>query len=389
MTTLNPWRTMQEAAGAVFAPFGASGTDTSAETVDMVQTFGAYELEYAAIRKGVGVLHLPQRGLLRLTGKDRQDFLHRLLTQDIRNMRGGDTRRAMQLDNKGRIVADLMVHHGEADTWLELDIFDVAKLRAALEQRLFSEDVQIENFTPQRMALALHGPASLSLLRTLAGDAAEALFSRSGTHQVLTIAGSPMTAYRLDDCGVPGLHLLIPTESALAVYQQIAEVLGGLDPAVEGGVKREITGRGIGWLAYNTARIEAGWPMFHIDFGPDSLPHETGLVTQAVSFTKGCYLGQEIVARMQNRGHPARVLAGLRFTDDRLPLAGAQVTDAAGAIVGAVTSSTLSPLLGNVALALAMMKWDLREPGTKVMVPAEGANVLATVQALGPSSGTL
>ncbi|MCC7406605.1 MAG: aminomethyltransferase family protein, partial [Phycisphaeraceae bacterium] len=143
--------------------------------------------------------------------------------------------------------------------------------------------------------------------------------------------------------------------------------------------KRTILGRGIGWMAYNTARIEAGSPLFHVDFGPDSLPHETAILSQAVSFTKGCYLGQEIVARMQSLGHPKRLLVGLRLPDDRLPIAGSQVLTADGQVVGAVTSSTLSPLLGQTAIALAVVKWGRHEPGTTLRVAAEGAIVDARV----------
>ena len=146
-------------------------------------------------------------------------------------------------------------------------------------------------------------------------------------------------------------------------------------------------GRPIGWLAYNTARIEADLPIYHIDFGPDTLPNETGpaLLGEMVSFTKGCYVGQEIVARLQNLGHPKRLLVGLKFADDRMPIAGSQVlggdTDD-GDVVGAVTSSTISPLRGNVAVALAMVQWASHEPGTELRVPAEGQIIRATVQPL-------
>src|SRR6185436_21150893 len=87
--------------------------------------------------------------------------------------------------------------------------------------------------------------------------------------------------------------------------------------------------RRIGWHAYNIARLEAGWPIFNIDFGPDSLPHETGVLNDRVSFKKGCYLGQEVVARMQSLGHPKQRLVGLKAVEetgadeDRVPEAGA------------------------------------------------------------------
>ena len=398
----DPLHDIQTRAGAEFVAFGpatekapastpatpsdspsASPPDSSpaAAAIEMVLGFGAYEAEYAAIRKGVGLMHLPQRGLLRFTGKDCKDFLHRMTTQDIRGLTGGRTCRAMQLNVKGRIIADLIVHHGDVDTWLEADSCDLPALQALYEQRLFSEDVTIANITSERVVLALHGPQTPALLQALGGAAAVRPTEMPGTHHVIELAGRRLTAYRWDDCGSMGVRLVPCVADAAAVYVAIAEALGGLDPQVEGGVHRALTGRGIGWLAYNTARIEAGTPLYHVDFGPDSLPAETGLLDQVVSFTKGCYLGQEIVGRMKSQGHPKRVLVGLRFPDSRLPLAGGQVFDQ-GRIVGAVTSSALCPLLGHTAAGLAMVAGGQHRPGTGLTVAAEGQMVSAAVQGL-------
>jgi folate-binding protein YgfZ len=326
-------------------------------------------------------MHLPQRGLLRCTGRDCVDFLHRLTTQDIRGLRGGGTCRAFQLNEKGRIVADLMVHHGDVDTWLEGDACDLPALGAMLEKRVFTEDVVIQDITGEWVGLALHGPQAPDLLRALGGAPAVRPAEMPGTHHVIELAGHRLTAYRYDDCGSVGLHLWVRIEHVAEVYGALAQALGGLDPEVEGGVRRAITGRGIGWLAYNTARIEAGTPLYHVDFGPDCLPAETGILDQAVSFTKGCYLGQEIVGRMQSQGHPKRRLVGLRCPDTRLPSAGSQVLDR-GQVVGGVTSSALAPLLGNLAVALAMVQWGKHQPETVLSVAAEGEMVSATVQAL-------
>lgn len=377
---------MQSDAGAQFIPFGDESTVIAA-------TFGAYELEYAAIRKGVGVLHLPQRGVLRLTGSeaDRRDFLHRLLTQDIRSLRGGATVAALQLNDKGRIVADATVHHGDADTWLDLDAVDLPALHALLDARLFSEDVQVAPIDPPRVTLALLGPAVLPLLVACGADSAAAarMLQMPGTHHVLQLADCLVSCYRHDDCApTAGVRLLVRAPDAPAVLQRIADALGGLSPDPAAAVDRDTTkvhGRAVGWLAYNTARVEAGWPLFHIDFGPDSLPHELGrrALERRVRFAKGCYLGQEIVARMQNLGHPKKVLVQLNCPDDRQPLGGSELFDGSGggAVVGAVTSSAVSPMRGNAAVALAVVKWGHHTPGTKLRVPAEGALVEAVVVA--------
>jgi folate-binding protein YgfZ len=137
-----------------------------------------------------------------------------------------------------------------------------------------------------------------------------------------------------------------------------------------------------GWAAFNTTRIEAGRPIFGIDFDDTILPAETGQVARAVSFTKGCYLGQEIVARMHARGQTAKQIVGIRVENDALPMAGAAVYDEQQNQIGGITSSTMSPILSNAAIALAIVKKPFIIPGTKITVPAEGAMRSATVEQL-------
>lgn len=387
---MNDLQPIMERAGAGFIAFGTGDT-----AVPIVESFEQYELEYAAIRSRVGILHLPQRGVIQLTGADVKAFLHPLVTQDINAMTGGETRRAFQLNQKGRIIADLVVHHGDLSTWLETDVFDIPPLLELLESRLFAEDVGFENRSGQLTCFALHGPATLPLLEAVAsGDGATdpaRMINMPGTHHVLTIAGARVSCYRWDDCGVLGVRLFVPVEEAAEVYTRLLDAAGfdgeAPDPLEDTGaaaaaaLKRRGTlrGRPIGWLAYNTARIEAGSPLFHIDFGTDSIPGETGLLDDAVSFTKGCYLGQEIVARMKSLGHPKRMLVGIRFEGAALPVAGTPVQQPAaegeaensGKVIGAVTSSTISPILGHLPIALGVMKWGKHRPDTPVVALAE------------------
>lgn len=404
--------TLEADLGASFMNFGPPPEEGG---TSIAAAFGSYEPEYAAVRQRVGLMHLPQRCVLRVTGADRAEFLHRMLTCNVQALRPGSTRRGFQLDGKGRVVADLMLHHGEQDTWLETDTLDVEALRGLLEARLFAEDVALEPLGAQRVKLALHGPAATALLEAVADEPAAVarVGAMAGTHHVLHVAGTALTAYRYDDTGALGLHLLVPGESAAQVYRRLLEA-AGYDPDAEAtpdadyaAQRREsLRGRPIGWLAYNTARIEAGTPIFHVDFGHDSLPAETGVIDEAVDFDKGCYIGQEIVARMRDRGHPRRVLVGIRFTGGNLPVAGAQVLradEAAGSsaaarsrdaaepgseIVGGITSSTLSPLLGQTAIAFAVVKWDAHQPGTRVRAPAEESMTEGHVHALRFISGT-
>jgi len=385
---------IQARAGAQFIAFG--GGD---DAVPIPEEFGAYEAEYASIRQRVGIMHLPQRGLVDLRGQDVKDFLHRLLTQDIHGMAGGQSRRSFLLNQKGRIVADLYVHHGDVNTWLESDAMDLPRVRRVLEEKLFAEDVAIDDWTPRYQVFALHGPASVALMSAVCGpgDDPNAPADMPGTHHVLKLAGAVCTVSRRDTCGVPGFMLYVPGEHAAAVYAALLDHAGfemdapdpkaDPDGAAAAAARRRgsLRGRPIGWQAFNTARIEAGSPLFHVDFGTDSIPAETGkaLFEQAVSMTKGCYVGQEIVARMHNLGHPKRVLVGFEAEGGHLPVAGTQVCSQRGGpteVVGGVTSSTISVTRGHMAVGFAVVKWGSHEPGTAVLIPVEGQMVGATIR---------
>jgi len=392
----SPLHEKHESHDATFLPYGPGNEEGSA--VELVETFGHYHAEYAAIRKGVGIFDTPHRAVVRLEGGDRIDLLHRFLTNQVNDLQAGDATRGFLLTNKGRIMGDLVVLQRADDTLLLLDASDAAAVATELENLLFTEDVRITDEAAGLSVLALHGPAAMKLLKTVAPG----MNATDGLQQGKHLSDESHTAVRWDECGSPGVHLITPRDELPPLYEQLTTAVGGVVPDVDadaesGGAKRDFPGgRGIGWLAYNTARIEAGTPLFHVDFGPDCIPQETGPIDRTVSFTKGCYRGQEVVARVQHLGKPKKQLRGLRFADDRMPIAGSQVFAppppetgidldhppehlTPGDVIGAVTSSTTSPMRGNNAIALAMIKQGFLEEGTKLLVPAEGELVIATV----------
>ncbi len=384
-TDPSPLRPLLEQAGAGFMTYGPMHPPDAATpaqpTIELVDTFGEYEAEYAAIRKGVALLTMPQRGMIEVTGADRAAFLHRLLTHDISGLTPGQGRRAFLLGKTGRIVADLLVLHETDRTVLTLDATDLATTAQELDKYLFTEDARIRDTTANSIHLALHGPAAPDLIAALTAQSTFDLPPLE--HRDITLAATPCQIFRHDETAAPGLHLIVPFAHATTVYQALLAAMQ--QPPLHD------RARSIGWLAYNTARVEAGTPIFHIDFGPDTLPHETALLDAAVSFTKGCYVGQEVVARMQNLGHPKRILTGLALEDHRLPSAGTPIYDATPTddktadqppAIGAVTSSAVSPLRSGRAIAIAMMKWTRHTPGTEALVPAEGARFRARVEPL-------
>ena len=317
------------------------------DAVQIVSEFASLEIEYATIRKGAALMDCPHRGLLKLTGSDRVDFLHRMVSNSVKDLSPGQPRRAFILTAKGRILADLLIVHEAQYTLIDLDVHQADTVATELDNLLFGEDVQIENLSDSYHRLSLHGPKAPEAVEHLEG----------------------LDGYRFeyDETGEIGRHLWAPADEITAAT---------LD---------DDRFKPIGWGAFNIARIEAGRPMFNIDFGPDSLPHETGVLDEAVSFTKGCYRGQEIVARMQSLGHPSKKLVGFRAEGELLPLAGTGILDAEGsdaATVGAVTSSTYAPMLSKSPIGFAMVKWGHHEDGCKLFAPAEGVNVPIQVHPL-------
>jgi folate-binding protein YgfZ len=370
------------------------------DQIEIVDTFGVPQAEYAAIRKSAGLMDVPQRGIVEVTGKDRHAFLNNLLTNQIYDkaskagLKPGSVTYAFLLNLKGRVVLDVnLVELGDR-TLIELDARLAEMFAKLLDRYLFAEQVKVTNRVGTLHQMALHGPRVDEVLR------AEGIpTGRLTSAEAVKIIGAEVVVCCLDECGVPGVRLIVSSDKARAVWEHLTTRHGA---EIELG-KRLL--RPVGWAAYNATRIEAGTPLFGIDFelaepsvpgakpqaagdAPETtrasgvLPAETGLLERAVSFTKGCYLGQEVVARMHARSQVARKLVGLRVADGALPIAGEHVFDARQNQVGAITSSTMSPMLSDAAVALALVKKPNFEVGASLQVPAEGKMRAATVVAL-------
>ena len=374
---------------------------------EVIEAFGPIELEYAAIRKGCVLIDQPQRGTITITGKDRLDFLNRLFTQELKDLASWESRRSFWLNRKGRIDADLRVTALPDVIQLDVDIHAAARTIETLESYLFTEDISLTNESECLHRLGLHGPAALAHLGRIAEHDAGPELERlaEGCACRVTIAGHETLVERFDWLGEIGLELSCETEHAVEVYDALLDA----GPAEEQptGAESVVRAQPIGWHACNIARIEAGTPLYYLDFGTESLPHQTGLLHDRVSFTKGCYLGQEIIARMESRGHSKPLLVGMRFEHDSnpdlpQPLSGDEVfvlepTQASGAGVspantsgagvspastpiGQITSSTISPMLGSVPICFALVRHAHTSPGTRVAVATEGERITATVQ---------
>jgi folate-binding protein YgfZ len=357
MASPSPIKTRLVECEAQFTGFG--------DAAELPTDFGAPQLEYAAIRKAAGLMDGAHRGLVAVTGNDRIDYLQRMVSRDCAALPPGRADRMALLSEKGRIIADMVIMQSDDHVLIELDLNNVPVLISELERFIFTEDVTVVDRSSAYHRLSLHGPKAMAMLN--AADVPVNEDFEPFSHRALNIAGAQARALRFDETGEAGVHLWLPIDHAVAAWDHLI-------------VKGTALGmKPLGWSAFNVARVEAGRVMFNIDFGPTNLPHETGIVDELVSFTKGCYRGQEIVARMQSLGHPARCLVGFVVQDsEKLPVAGSPLLDPddpAGDPVGAITSSANSPRRSGRPVGIGMVKWDMRQPDTTLRAPAEGEPV--------------
>jgi folate-binding protein YgfZ len=311
----------------------------------------AAESEYAAARAGAALVDLPDRGVLAVTGALRQKFLHGLLSNDVLGLLPGQGRRAALMDAKGHLLALMRVLVGQAEVWLE-----VAGNRADLvEDRLSFYRVA----TPVRFqrrpveVLALVGPRAREVL---ARAGCEVPDLEPEAHAAGAVAGQPVLVSRAGDMPADGyvLHAESPAAAAAAA-------------ALEGSGAVPI-----GQETLDVLRIEDGRPWFGPDITEDNLLHETGLIGEYHSPTKGCYVGQEVIARLDARGgNVNKMMRGLRLS--ATAQAGSAVTSE-GKQVGRVTTAGTSPRLGPVAMGYVHR--SRFEPGTHVEVDGAAAAVV-------------
>jgi folate-binding protein YgfZ len=323
---------------------------------------------YSAILEGAALGAVAERGQIAVTGRDRASYLQGLLTNDIAALAPGSGCYAAWLSPQGRMLTDLHLFQSETMLLLDVPLALVAATCERLEQFLFSEDVQIGALTGSLTSVSVHGPKAAALLEQAVEGVAGLSAWEPYRHVQATFDGKPAVVARLDQLGVPGYH----------VY---------LEPADEAARRAALALRGtlaVEAYAVTAARIESGYPVFGLDMTEDTIPLEAGIESRAISMSKGCYVGQEVIIRVLHRGHGrvARRLVGLRV-DGAAPEIGARLRaglEPDAREIGFVTSVGDSPRLGAVALGYAHR--DFVAPGTVVGVAMASGVVPATVSAL-------
>ena len=303
------------------------------------------------------------RNAIGVSGRDRASYLQGLLTNDIQALTPGTGCYAAWLTPQGRMLTDLHVFESGDMILLDVPAAELAATLQRLDQFLFSEDVQFADLAGALTSVWIHGIAAPALLeQTLTG--AQGLASWLEYHnERAAFDGAPVVVGRVSQLGVPGF----------VVY---------IEPSRKADLERALLDRGAVAAepsAIEAARIEAGYPVFGVDMTRDTIPLEAGIEDRAISLTKGCYVGQEVIIRVLHRGHGrvARRLVALRLDGEGV-VAGATIL-AGDRDVGDVTSAAVSPARG--AIALGYVHRDFTETGTQLSVDGPAGRIGAVVSA--------
>jgi folate-binding protein YgfZ len=323
--------------------------------------FGAPNEEYQAVRKSAGIFDYAHRALLQFTGPDRVPFLQGMLANDVKLLKMFEGQQSALLTQQGKVVADLRVLCAMNSIYLDFWEPLKEKILAHLNRYLVADEVEINDPNEQWKTLSLQGPRAKAILDELFAQAD--LPARPDHHLMVQFEGAPICVVSADHSGANGFDLIAQN----AVLPGLAERLEKLGAFC------------VGLQVQNILRIEAGMPRYGIDFGEETLLLEVGL-DDSYSYTKGCYLGQEVVERIRSRGHVNKKLSGLVLDGDTPANAG-DVILAGDREVGKITSSVASLALGR-PIALGYLHKDFWTPGTELIVRCESMTIAATVAVL-------
>ncbi|MFN8534220.1 MAG: aminomethyltransferase family protein [Dehalococcoidia bacterium] len=315
--------------------------------------FGDSAQETAVVRHDAGLTDRSDRGKILVSGPDRTAFLQALVTNDVTTIAAGHGLQALGLNHKGQIVADFLILPWRGRLVLVVEPGERAFSFAWLRRHKLRAKVELIDETESLGLLSLAGPKAPTVLAGLLGQRFEL-----GRDEVIDreFAGMPLLIAGSRDLGVTGFDLFLPREKLGEAWQALID--SGARP--------------VGALAWETLRIEAGTPRYGAELGESTLPAEARIEGRAIDPEKGCYPGQEIVARIRNRGQVNRFLRGI-ILEGGAPPAPAATIEVSGKSVGTVTSAAHSPALGK-PIALAFLRREV-QPGETVRL-ADGRSAL-------------
>jgi len=332
--------------------------------LEVVDHYGDVLREHAAVLETAGFVDLSFRSRLCLVGNDRVRFLHGQVTNDIKTLRQGEGCYSALVTAKGRMQSDLFIYNLGEELLLDFEPGLSALVAQRLEKYIVADDVQVVDVAPLYGLVSVQGPLAEQVIKALAlfPECPPNPLRVSKVNDVnlgeLCLVNQP----RLDTAG---FDLFVPNACLAAVADKMIAAT------------RSVGGRVCGWQAMEMARIEAGIPRFGVDMDETNFPQESGIAARAVSYTKGCYIGQEVLNRIHTMGHVNRQLRGLQLAGpaQSLPAKGDKLF-LEGHEVGYITSTVTSPIL-KANIALAYLRKESIQPGTELLVRGMGPETKA------------
>lgn len=335
---------------------------------EFIADYGDAPAEYRNLTETAVLLDLSLRGRICLTGSDRVRFLHGQVTNDVKRLGAGEGCYAALVTAKGRMQSDLNIYCLAEELLLDFEPGLTARVIERLDQYIVADDVQVVDVSPHYGLLSVQGPQAAGVVKQLGLFAelpAKAFDLSKAEHASL----GEIYLVRQPRAGSLGFDLFVPVPGLRAAAERVAAAVGSAG------------GGACGWTAMETARIEAGIPRFGLDMDESFLPQECGIETRAVSYGKGCYIGQEVLNRLHTLGHVNRELRGLHLSDRLkvLPQKGDKLFHNSRE-VGFITSALRSPRW-RANIALGYVRREMNQAGTELtLLTSEGesqARVLA------------
>jgi aminomethyltransferase len=323
--------------------------------------FGDWEAEYRMGRETVALLDKNYRAYLEFTGPDRLRYLNAILTNDIKGLMPHHGNVSLFLNPQGHIQAEIETHTQIDKLFCVSFAMIRERLIAGLDKYIIMDDVTLTDRTDAYATLALEGPKTTSVIQALA-DVALGSLDELETAEA-TVAAIPCRIIKRSPGGAPGADFLVERSRSEALWNVFETVT------------RDHGGGPVGYTALNSIGLEHGVPWFGYDFGEKQIPHEAGLQDSHISYTKGCYTGQEIVERVRSRGQVNRIRVSLKF--DRLSAPAANSTlSSEGKEVGYVTRAGFSPRL-NGFIGMGYVRREFSFIGTQLRLADGTATVIA------------
>ncbi len=314
--------------------------------------------EYWTVKNAAGFADISHMGLVRITGKDRKSFLNGLLTNDISKIPEKGGLHSLLLNTKARVLADLYLYEGEDHLLADAGEATAAKVKDILDRFIITEEVQLQDSGIDNVHITVQGPKSAQTLKEIVGIDVRDL--KPLEHRTL----GPSWIIARDRTGQGGYDIILPRDESEAVWQAFL---------LKGG---ELSVRPVGQKALDILRLEAGLPKYGVDVDENTIVLEAGY-KEAISFTKGCYMGQEVVARATHIGRVNKQLVKIEIEAKEVPSVRSKLSSD-GRDAGFLTSAAFSPGFGKV-VGLAYANRDFAKEGTRLSLESEGTPLQAVV----------